>query len=985
MKYTLALLCMLVSAGISAAEYFVATSGNDADNGSEKTPFRTIGKGIQQLQDGDTLTIEPGRYFESIDVTKKPKNVTIQARFPGSVILHGDKPAPVFKPVPGYRFVYVADWNENVTAVNEHDSFHIYLPEVTVRDLEFNFGKWVKQDGKLYISTTDGQAPDKHRLTISVVPRCGLRIWGAENLVVDGLVFTGFYSHFKQDTWSGVTGFQLHGPSTRCVIRNCQAYFNSNGISLAGATNNTTVENCLVYANGSLNPSSGGNLIGFGGNPKEFYGNTFRNCVSMYRLNPNGGLNIGTRFYSNFENCNITDCISIGEYGFNLKGGVVKSSITNCYSEYAIASKDAENNIFGSSGSTVNGYNPKDISPLRDIKKADRIKHFADPENHDYRPIAKVKIGLPELMEKGDTILLPPGSYPALKISRDNVTVKLRGAVFGANVAGAEITGKNVRLEGLIFTAPVNVSGDHAAIRSCEFRKGFTATGKAMALTHCRFLERPDLAKATGFRHSNIGTEKNELDNGVSLDGYPLGPCRWIKTDAETRVSGPFLWNVSDTSADIEWWTSDAEVSSELQWGTTPECEKSEGQTFSGGNWHSISLTNLKPGTRYYFRIHSRTPLREHHANMELAVKDRLTERRVITSPPSSFITLETKPAPRTLTVNGSDISSILDQARPGDTVMIKGGTYSEKLHFRTSHVTLRNIPGEKVWLDGKNIMPCGILLENKPGTIIDGLFFRNFTETASVEINGGQDITVQRCFHDGRSKTYTPGLIKANMTKNLTISNCFIARGFYGSSFFRCPGLKIANNVWVNNAISHFYVHNTPLETVEFIGNIVFDNIPTKTRNTIINTWNIESLKERGNCYYFRVPKNDRIAFGYTRIEGDLVSARATYPEFLKESGLPETSIFVNPGVKALPKILTYKHPERLRKGDLMKEGHNYDPESLELGRRYDQLELQWNQDHYTEWDFSGWFASNPECIKRNIGLNPALFINGTANEKKN
>ena len=32
MKYTLALLCMLVSAGISAAEYFVATSGNDADN-----------------------------------------------------------------------------------------------------------------------------------------------------------------------------------------------------------------------------------------------------------------------------------------------------------------------------------------------------------------------------------------------------------------------------------------------------------------------------------------------------------------------------------------------------------------------------------------------------------------------------------------------------------------------------------------------------------------------------------------------------------------------------------------------------------------------------------------------------------------------------------------------------------------------------------------------------------------------------------------
>ena len=233
-----------------------------------------------------------------------------------------------------------------------------------------------------------------------------------------------------------------------------------------------------------MNPSSGGNLIGFGGDPKKFYNNTFRNCISMYRLNPNGGLNIGTRFYSNFENCNIINCISIGEYGFNLKGSVLHSAIKNCYSEYAIASHEAENNIFGSTGSTVNGYNPKDISPLRDIKKADRAKYFADPDNHDYRPIADVRIGLPEHIEKGDTILLPPGKYPELKISQDNVCIKLRGSVFGAEANGAEITGNNVRLEGITFTAPVHISGDNAAIRSCEFRKAFTATGtRSLRLT----------------------------------------------------------------------------------------------------------------------------------------------------------------------------------------------------------------------------------------------------------------------------------------------------------------------------------------------------------------------------------------------------------------------------------------------------------------------------------------------------------------------
>ena len=171
--------------------------------------YSTVAAGIAALKEGDTLTIAPGKYFESVIVRKKLKNVTIRAQYPGSVLIHGDKPAPRFTKVPGFRFVYCADWNDEVTAVNERDSFKIYFPASDLRFLEFNFGYWFKKNGKLYISTTDGKAPENHDLTVSVLRGNGLGIESPENIVVEGLSFTGFYSHYRISAWSGINGIQL--------------------------------------------------------------------------------------------------------------------------------------------------------------------------------------------------------------------------------------------------------------------------------------------------------------------------------------------------------------------------------------------------------------------------------------------------------------------------------------------------------------------------------------------------------------------------------------------------------------------------------------------------------------------------------------------------------------------------------------------------------------------------------------------------------
>src|SRR5713101_8675509 len=51
----------------TAATYYVATTGNDANSGTQAQPFRTIAKGLTVLRTGDTLYLRGGTYAENID------------------------------------------------------------------------------------------------------------------------------------------------------------------------------------------------------------------------------------------------------------------------------------------------------------------------------------------------------------------------------------------------------------------------------------------------------------------------------------------------------------------------------------------------------------------------------------------------------------------------------------------------------------------------------------------------------------------------------------------------------------------------------------------------------------------------------------------------------------------------------------------------------------------------------------------------------
>jgi len=102
---------------VRAEHYTVVIEGADTDG---EPALRTIQEGVDVLKPGDTLTVGPGEYFQSVRrdrLGSADRDTLIRAEIPGTVVLHGDVPAPAFRKVKGQDYVYVADFHlESQTA-----------------------------------------------------------------------------------------------------------------------------------------------------------------------------------------------------------------------------------------------------------------------------------------------------------------------------------------------------------------------------------------------------------------------------------------------------------------------------------------------------------------------------------------------------------------------------------------------------------------------------------------------------------------------------------------------------------------------------------------------------------------------------------------------------------------------------------------------------------------------------------------------------
>jgi len=383
---------------VYAAEYFVTKQGNDANGGtSRETAFLTIQKGVDALKPGDTLTIGPGEYFEQVkraDLGGPDADTIIRAEIPGTAIMRGDVPAPEFKKMKGYRFVYAAPFDRKPQSIIEHNKMHTLVSKANVAELEFDpgFFHYDEESKMLYISNRDLGSPEKCRYTISVTEGQGLELSSPRRVVIEGLAATGFRG------W----GVLLFAPVS-CVVRDCVMFMNVGGICLqptegtsgddCGSDN--VIEDCVCYGNN------------FGGIVRYTAKNdVVRNCYT-YKNIREGTEHFGVMHYHSMKGpFLVKNNISWGQnFDYSIKPNVhepgrLERNVGLGY----IRNSHMVHDLIGGGNESDRGLNasPDNILFLRE-KDLDKDFEFADHLNLDFRlqPDSRFRGTAPDGSDRG--------------------------------------------------------------------------------------------------------------------------------------------------------------------------------------------------------------------------------------------------------------------------------------------------------------------------------------------------------------------------------------------------------------------------------------------------------------------------------------------------------------------------------------------------------------------------------------------------------
>ncbi len=1080
MKRLAGYLACIATLSAFGTEFFVAPQGNNANTGtSPDQAYRTMKRAADVMKPGDTMTLLPGEYHQSLEweFDGGDETTTIRAAIPGTALLRGDIDAPKFSQSAESPLVWQCSFPQLPQAVNERDTLLIYSRKPSVAELEFSPASWFYDETAqiLYLHSSDSAAPDSHYLTISTLAGHGILINGKQvrNIVIDGISATGFNTSVPGGSpgHNAKWGIYLISPQN-CVVRNTTTFLNGSGIGFTSNSYGSVIENCRSYANYSPFYGSGGNIIVL--TPAEK--TAIRNCMAF------DSELAGIRFYGGRP---AQYCIFEGNIAFDngygdlwMKYPSDTTTARYCVAGKALYARLIENCLFdygdtGYFGAAQNSIvRPREKDFLED-------RELADPENHDYRPQADspfrdrapapfsdrvyyIKDGgdnqadgnsvknawgsLDGKLKDDATFYLLPGTrLSGLKLANlKNVNIRARGS-FPLQLEGAiQLENcENIKLERLEFAALSVVNSRQISVNQCAITGDAKLQQTAdYRLTHCVLNGLQLNSSDGGVVSANIfasgaitanasaywadynsytrGAAADEprsfaavpefgqqmtlknggLFEGRSIDGMPVGPYRRQPWGTRLKLDGPKLLSNTATTANIEF-SANYQVTGTFHYGKTADCrEKYSFQPQS--SFQSLSLSGLEPNTEYYYRIDAAASAAKHFSNRELSADLAAPARRAKTDA-LSFRTLLQDAAPRTYYVseNGDDsasgdkgspwrtISHAASMAKAGDSVLVHGGTYRESVRIRATgdigrQLTIAAVPGEKVWLDG-NVRQLNFAFSalNKKHITLDGFYFREIRQsgqlgTAGIVLINADHITVNRGFYDGRSAGYTPGFIRAVNCANLTLANSFTTRAFHGMSFNSCPDLLIRNCVFYINQINSCSIHNKPNEKAVLRNNIWIDNTLQKVSNPLINLSDAASLEESDNCFFLRVPENEKTLFGYLRfndeelpmsdkgevlerqwrLQGRFGREMATYADFLQRTGRQGSAVFADPGFKALPNLIRFESLEEWEK--------NYS----KFGAQHGREEYHRIDGIFQPLDFSDFQATNPELVKRKIGF---------------
>ncbi len=1097
----LTLLLILLSTTSHATEFFVNKEGVDSNAGTSRAAaFLTIQKGVDALQPGDTLSIGRGEYAEAVarkGLGSEEKETIIRAEMRGTVLLRGDADAPVFKPMPGTRQTFVADFKGDVQAVYEVDTLKRLAAQAMLAEVEFQPGSsfYDAAESKLYVSSTDLRPADQHRYSIPVAGAHGLMLEQPKRVVLDGIAARGFEKVVMQ-TWhtESCTWGIVFKEAKNCVIRHCTAFLNGGGIlTRSEYEGGNLIEDCVAYGNISPHGFESGGVVAV-----AVRNDTLRRCVA-YKSG------VGVRLYGGEGHGRIEQSLGWGNVlDLGAKGGKMGeiSEIRECVALSSLPAKGPmEHSIIGYKNVYLEGVPAGTDTSIRlTFERVNRDTEFADPLNFDFRlqSTSTMRASAPDKSDRGpfpyqpnvfyvkpdgddaadglsvkaawktlarasknlragDTVYFEQGVYegdvaikggkagvaPICWRARGTARVLMPGAIRVEGSHGIEFERLNFastvsvtaservrfnncrffaadkalyasRCAGLTIThsefmrfthagvlldgcAGVELSSNvydnrqapavafrssaeaAAALRYSDYnsyadaRKGWMADGKAIALADARRTSQdiyarelqPVFAMRDGIPEV---TDRIALAVGGAL-GKSLGIHQDLLSNA-LSMTAPTVHSVTATTANIEWQMSRGSVSG-IAWGETPACEThgSYKVTNNDDTFRSFSLTGLKPGTTYYFKLTSAKLIYPLDDQGPGEVVDPKYEA-------ISFTTKAADPAPRTLYVatDGSDAASGLErgrawrsiahaasQALPGDTVWVAGGTYIEKVRVRATGtegrpIQFKSIPGEKVILDGSGRrIETAFVINGKSHIAVDGFYFRDFRMDGQgnvsqrvINVNQSSHITLRRLLWDGRGPGYSGGLLMGADSSDVLVSNCVMIRGSDGLEVTSCPGFRVEHCVFISHMIEAVKL-GTP---ATLSSNIICDSSAFKAKNNIhfMSFGNQDAIVDRNNCYFLRTPETERTLYWVLNFkeEGKILGhTRMTLPEYKKRVA-PTDSVVLDPQFAIFQRLDSAKVPE---------------------------FPIDQFVDTKVPLDFPDLFATNPVVVKRGMGLQPEAF----------
>jgi len=200
---------------------------------------------------------------------------------------------------------------------------------------------------------------------------------------------------------------------------------------------------------------------------------------------------------------------------------------------------------------------------------------------------------------------------------------------------------------------------------------------------------------------------------------------------------------------------------------------------------------------------------------------------------PEPWVTKRVKRGPVTHTVSpGESIQAAVDDARPGDTIEVLAGVYSETVLFDIDDVTLRGVPedGRRPLLDGRGELADGIIGSGR-GLTIEGLDLANYTANG-VMLNLSEeivlrDITATNTGLYGLYPVESIGVrvegcrvtgardagIYVGQCKDVVVRGCEASGNVTGIEIENCVGALVEENLVTDNAggLLVFLLPNNP------------------------------------------------------------------------------------------------------------------------------------------------------------------------------